>query len=337
MNTKPLDRYDAAFGCLLGACVGDAAGATLEFLGRVPTLSEVGRAMSMPGGEPWRIAPGQVTDDGELTLCLAHALAQSRQFNVETNAGQYAAWIESLPFDRGLTLARAFSSVETPDWQTIFHATSYAEAMTHAAEQRSMSSKANGSLMRATPLGVWGYGYDDDELASYARQDSRLSHPNASCCDAVACYAIAIASLMRAFGERETAFDRAQYWAIHHGNAEVQEWMGAARQNVNEPYHPQAGFVKIAFIHAFRHLLLGTPYEEAIRETLSGGGDTDTNACIVGGLMGAAYGAEAIPDSMKIPVLSCDLQNGEHPRPEFLQARYLPEVTMRLLQAGGTL
>lgn len=65
------DSKDAAVGALLGACVGDAAGAYLEFIGHVPSRSEVERALSMPGGGIWGVAPGQITDDGELTLCQA--------------------------------------------------------------------------------------------------------------------------------------------------------------------------------------------------------------------------------------------------------------------------
>lgn len=64
-----------ALGCLLGACAGDAAGATLEFMGRRPTRAEVESALKMPGGGVWNVALCQITDDGELTLCLAHALA----------------------------------------------------------------------------------------------------------------------------------------------------------------------------------------------------------------------------------------------------------------------
>jgi hypothetical protein len=48
----------------------------------------------------------------------------------------------------------------------------------------------------------------------------------------------------------------------------------APQKNENFPYSPNIGWAKIAFIHAFRHLLLGTSYVDAIRETLNGGGDT---------------------------------------------------------------
>lgn len=60
------------------------------------------------------------------------------------------------------------------------------------------------------------------------------------------------------------------------------------------PGTPQMGWVKIAFDHAFRHLRLGSNFETAMAETLKLGGDTDTNACIVGALIGAAEGYHSL-------------------------------------------
>ncbi len=76
---------------------------------------------------------------------------------------------------------------------------------------------------------------------------------------------------------------------------------------------------------------MGTNYVDAIRETLLGGGDTDTNACIVGGLIGAASGASNIPEDMKQAVLNCDTQLGQY-RPPFLHTTQVPELTKRLLE-----
>jgi hypothetical protein len=61
----------AACGALLGAAVGDAAGAVLEFAG-LPTRKDVAHAMTMPGGGVWRVAPGQVRTDAH-----AHAHAHA--------------------------------------------------------------------------------------------------------------------------------------------------------------------------------------------------------------------------------------------------------------------
>jgi len=44
----------------------------------------------------------------------------------------------------------------------------------------------------------------------------------------------------------------------------------------------------------------------ALRLTIQQGGDTDTNACIVGGLLGAAVGIKNIPSYMLNKVLTFD-------------------------------
>jgi ADP-ribosyl-[dinitrogen reductase] hydrolase len=343
MPSKARDIRDAAMGCLLGALVGDAAGATLEFLGRKPTVEDANWAMQMPGGGVWKVATGQITDDGELTLCLAQALGESQEFEIESIAKNYAKWVDSSPFDIGNTTSASLGSYAQPQWHEILAKQGYTAVMTQAAAQRCMSSKSNGSLMRCSPLGIWGYRLSDEELANLARQDSQLSHPNLSCCYAVACYTIAIASLMREIGDQTLAFNRAKSWLELQSsgnkslgelsaNQEVLSWLNDAENNVNIEYSLQMGFVKIAFTHAFRHLLLGSDYEEAIVETLTGGGDTDTNACIVGGLVGAACGADSIPESMKHPVLTCDTRSGESPRPDFLSATQVPSIVEKLLK-----
>jgi ADP-ribosyl-[dinitrogen reductase] hydrolase len=331
MKRDAQDIQEAALGCLLGALVGDAAGATLEFIHRKPILEEVNQAMTMHGGGFLKVAPGQITDDGELTLCLAHALAKSKSFDSEIIARKYADWIRSKPFDVGNTTTLSLGCFLNPKWKEICAQEGYAAGMAQAAYYNCLESKANGSLMRATPIGIWGHKLKTNDLALIAREDSRLSHPNKSCRDAVACYSIAIAHLMNHSGDSEGAFDKVEEWAEFQAVAEVNDWLNDARQNVDVPYHPQIGFIKIAFTHAFRHLLLGTNYVEAIRETLSGGGDTDTNACIVGGLIGAACGAGAIPDQMKTPVLNCDTNSGKHPRPDWLQAKQILTLVNDLL------
>jgi ADP-ribosylglycohydrolase len=319
---------NASLGCLFGACVGDAAGATLEGIGRKPTMPEVNRAMMMTGGGKWKVAPGQITDDGELTLCLAQALGESAVFQIENIAEKYNDWAGSRPFDMGMTIHRSIGCYKG---ETSIRTKGYAGIMAEAAEWRCTLSKANGSLMRISPLGIWGHKLSDDKLAEFAQADSRLSHPNPSCLHAVSCYVITIANLLRDFGDREKAFDRAEKWANSNANEEVKSWLRDAKNNSDVPYHPQAGFVKIGFTHAFRHLLLGTGYAEAVKETLAGGGDTDTNACIVGGLVGAADGADAIPEHMKKAVLNCDTHKSIHPRPEFLHTTQIPDLVKGLI------
>lgn len=55
------------------------------------------------------------------------------------------------------------------------------------------------------------------------------------------------------------------------------------------------GHIKNAFIYAFNYFLLDFTYVEAIKSILLAGGDTDTNACIAGGLIGASEGFKNLP------------------------------------------
>jgi ADP-ribosyl-[dinitrogen reductase] hydrolase len=330
------NMQDAALGCFLGAVVGDAAGAVLEFIRRQATPEEVDAAMKMSGGGIRNLNPGQITDDTELAICLARALCSSPTFDREKIARSYAKWVESKPFDMGLTTSRSLGCFDpSPTWRKICQTEGYAAGMSQAAAKFCLDSKANGSLMRIAPLGIWGHRLDDEELAHFAQEDSKLSHPNPSCCDAVACYTIAIASLIRQPGARQTAMERAERWALSHATAEVRGWLENAHLDIEIPYYPQIGFVKIAFIHAFRHLIKGSSFVEAIQETLFGGGDTDTNACIVGGLIGAACGAASIPKTMIHPVLNYDSENGTYPRPKFLHPRQVPQLVKSLLMPNS--
>ena len=77
--------------------------------------------------------------------------------------------------------------------------------------------------------------------------------------------------------------------------------------------------MKIAFVWAFYYLRNGWKYEDAIEDMLLGGGDTDTNAAIVGGLLGAAQGVSAIDENQIKTVLNFNLKfHRGKKRPDFL-------------------
>lgn len=329
-------REDAALGAVLGALVGDAAGAVLEFLGRPIDADDVAHALTMPGGGTWAVASGQITDDGELTMSLLAALASEPESPTERAARHYARWVESRPFDIGATTAASLGCLRDRARATRAIAEGAAAVMTATALERCMESKANGSLMRATPLAVWGARREPAEVVAAAMRDARLSHPNDACVGAAAAYVLAIRHLVNDRGDVAGALAHAEAVLEADRFAEPRRWLEEARAGVLVPYSPLEGFVRIGFTHAFRHLTIGTSYEDALRETLAGGGDTDTNACIVGGLLGARWGAEAIPPRMTEAVLACDTSAGANPRPAELHPRHAPGLVRSLLVAGAT-
>lgn len=323
-------KEDVALGAVIGALVGDAAGAVLEFLGREIAEADVAQAMTMPGGGTWEVAPGQVTDDGELTMSLLRGLCDAPDDPTAAVAARYAAWVASDPFDIGATTSASLGCLRDPGFAAVAKAEGAHVAMARAARERCMRSKANGSLMRATPLAVWGASRDVDRVVAVTRADAELSHPNPACVVSAIAYVRAIRRLVLSPGDVPAAIAEARDAAT--ADEEVRGWLeDAVDRAVIVPFSPMDGFVKIGFSHAFRHLAHGTAYEPALRETLLGGGDTDTNACIVGGLLGARFGVSAIPSPLREAVLGADLRRGKNPRPDDLHPRDVPSLVARLL------
>jgi ADP-ribosylglycohydrolase len=304
-----MTKSSIARGALLGAFVGDASGATLEFLGRKPNAADIEKALSMVGGGCWRVAPGQITDDGELALCLARSLAGAQAVDRDKIARAYVDWFHSGPFDCGTTTSKAFGQSESGVRVA-------AQLLEECARRRNMASKANGALMRSIGLGIWSWRLSAEDAANAARSDARLSHPNTSCQHANAAYVVAVRHLVLKAGDSGGALRAASAVLDDEDADEVRGWLREAEAGSGPPYHSNAGFVRIAFTHAFRHLMLETPFVDALRETLAGGGDTDTNGCIVGGLLGALHGEDGIPERMRAAVLKCDTALGRS-RPEF--------------------
>jgi len=311
----PSAHQNAARGCLLGALIGDSTGSLLEFIRRTPTAQEVDTALAMPGGGFWAVAPGQVTDDGELTVALARALVGQTVFPGPAVARNYVRWFLSAPFDIGTTTHAALSNLTASQTDVLPNLLANAR---HSAD-----SKANGSLMRQSALGIWSARLGTADAMDAARLDTRMTHPHLACQWAGVAYVLAIRHLMRHPGQAHAAFNAA-YDAVRaardDGAAQVRGWLHDARDGTLPAFHPHAGYVAIGFTHAFHHLHRGTAYGEALRATLAGGGDTDTNACIVGGLAGALHGARAIPGSMTRTLLHCDVTKGRA-RPAWLQTR----------------
>lgn len=102
---------DRAHGLIMGAVIGDSIGSKFEFSTRPPTEDELVEIMTMPGGGPHGVLPGQVTDDGELMMCLLRALVDMKEFDVDRIAHYYREWIMSNPFDKGGTISNALEAL----------------------------------------------------------------------------------------------------------------------------------------------------------------------------------------------------------------------------------
>ncbi len=310
-----------AWGAVVGACIGDAAGAILE--GMRPPISDraINDACSFVGGGCHNVDPGAVTDDGELTCAALHALHDySPDYEIPTDvlAEHYKDWAWSAPFDIGNTCRSAFRMPRSTPGQLAPNE-GLAERMRAGAAQHPIcvESEANGSLMRASALGVWvsaSATTSGTELARLAAEvawaDATLSHPSRVCVEATTLYVLAIAYLIRNPGDGLGALMAVEAELQERCTSDVVDWF---YQSVSMDPNSQdsnvcvnGGHVKHAFRLAFYHLRRRSTAEEAVRDVLRRGGDTDTNACIVGGLIGALHGYTLIPEHLKKRVLTFD-------------------------------
>ena len=85
MQLKPNTFSMGAYGCILGAFIGDSCGSYLEFIEYLPSDKEMNKCMGMPGGGMFGVGAGQVTDDSEMAMSLMWGLINS---NYKSSEGE---------------------------------------------------------------------------------------------------------------------------------------------------------------------------------------------------------------------------------------------------------
>lgn len=323
-----------AQGCLLGQLAGDALGSAVEFESASQIAREhPGGLHRMADGGTWNTLAGQPTDDSELALMLARSIVEAGTYSPESAARAYHYWYHSDPFDCGRTTRRAIGAIRESD-------IARGRAAKAASRAASRVSEANESLMRASPLGIWGFASDPRRLALLARADSALTHPDEACCDSVDVFVTAVAHAIRTGSQpdgiysvaveraRETRCDPAVLAAL----------LDAAREPPSD-FMSQQGWVAIALQNAFHQLLHARSLEDGIVKTVMAGGDTDTNAAIAGALLGAVHGRGAVPPAWQRMILTCrplaGLPGVHRPRPRAFWPVDAPELAERLVVMGS--
>jgi ADP-ribosylglycohydrolase len=276
---------------------------------------------------------GQPTDDSEMALALARTLAREGRFDPEQVAQAYVAWYESAPFDLGNTCRTALSAAA----QALSRGRPAAAASKTAA---SRTSQANGALMRISPLAIFGARASEEEVGEWARHDASLTHPHPVCLAANAVFAATVSHAIRAGASPAELFDFALRFADAQPEAsEVTAALLRASEAPPTDYLHLQGWVCLALQNAFYQLLHATELEEGLVDTVGRGGDTDTNAAIAGALLGAAFGAEAIPEQWRTCLLECrpsaDNPHTTHPRPEVYWPCGAPDLATQLLSAAS--
>jgi ADP-ribosylglycohydrolase len=295
LTTAQLDR---ACGVLLGTAAGDALGAAYEF--GPPRGSDLEVAMVGGGSFGWE--PGEWTDDTSMAIALAEVAATGADLRqgeaLDAIAKRWHEWSQDAK-DVGVQTRSVLS-------QAGRHGISAQKAREESAALHKITGRTagNGSLMRTAPLAL-AYLDDETALAQAARAVSELTHYDPEAADACVLWCCAIRHailtgiLDARIGLQHVDKDRRDMWASRldvaegsqpsdfRNNGWVVEALQAAWSAIATTPIPQDDPPNGIF--RVDHLRL------ALDAAVRGGNDTDTVAAIAGGLLGAAYGASAVP------------------------------------------
>jgi ADP-ribosylglycohydrolase len=281
LNPVQLDR---AAGALVGLAAGDALGAGYEFESVVPDPPQ------MIGGGLGGWEPGEWTDDTQMAVCIAEVTAGGT-LDLDAIAERFLEWFGTHPPDVGNQTRAVLGAARTSADLTQV-------AQAHFERNR-RNAAGNGSLMRTAPVALGHLG-DDHAIAEAAMSVSALTHGDPIAGEACVLWCIAIDRAVRE-GRLDGAIDGLDLLPARSRDG----WDGLLRAAATEPpeFFTPNGFVVTALQAAYAAIVqTPVPHEmpcvhlqRALERAVRIGDDTDTVAAIAGQLLGARWGASAVP------------------------------------------
>jgi len=271
---------------LLGLAVADALGAPFEFASPEQARAGADAGLEMTGGGPW--AAGEWTDDTAMALRLAECLAERGvPLDFDDLARRYGQWAAAGPKDIGNITRSALTGIEgAADARR--NAEQLHEATGHTA--------GNGTIMRIAPLAFAPLG--DEDLASVAREEARLTHWDEAAGDASAAYCLAL----RAVAVGADPIAAAGEVSLHERSREAVAIASSNDQASAAALAAQGGTCWSTLAVALC-AFAAPDYEEGVSWAISLGHDADTNAAVAGALLGCRDGIDSIPVRWLEPLL----------------------------------
>ncbi len=258
---------DRALGAYLGFAVGDALGATVEFLTPDEIAHQHGKHCRLIGGGWLKLKPGQVTDDTEMALALGRALIDRQGWDATAVCEAFAGWLKGSPVDVGNTCRRgirrfiADGTVTTPP---------------------NDGDAGNGAAMRILPVALATLN-DPAALEVWTLAQCHTTH-NHPLSDAAALTLGRMVHRLVQGGGIGDVRQEAQGLIQRHPAFRFERYGG-----------PCSAYIVDTMRTVLHFYFLTDSVRACVIETVNMGGDADTAGALAGMLAGATYGAAAIP------------------------------------------
>ncbi len=307
-----MDFLQKAKAVVIGHAIGDALGVPVEFAGREELKKKP--VTDMEGYGTYHMPKGSWSDDTSMVLCALDAI-NGYKISFEKVMHNFGRWYykdEFTPtgevFDAGNTCSIAIDNYFI-NKKNVFECGLACE-----------NNNGNGSLMRINPFALYTYRLDTDvstkiqiiELAS------GLTHAHKRSKVACGFYTFVLWELLndeRSHGNRETIRRGLRNaWRFYSGEPELKHftyklcrqiadtehiWENPEFKRVTEDDIISDGYVVHTLEAAIWCLYNTFSYEECVLKAVNLGDDTDTTAAVAGGLAGAMYGYDNIPNKWK--------------------------------------
>jgi ADP-ribosylglycohydrolase len=277
-------------GGMWGLLTGDALGVPFEFHPPllIPPVSEI--ELEPPSGfrrSHAAIPAGTWSDDGAHALCLLASLLECGRLDVEDLGRRLIAWyeggylaVDGKVFDLGVQTGKAL--------QALRRGVPALEA--GPADEH---DNGNGSLMRVLPLALWHRG-SDAELVADAHTQSRVTHGHQRAQACCALYCLWARGVLR---EQPAAWDVAVQTLEDLYDREYPRHLAQLEFHIRPRESAPgtgSGYV-VDCLRSARQVMRAGTYEAVVRAAVALGRDTDTTACVAGGIAGVRDGVDAIP------------------------------------------
>jgi ADP-ribosyl-[dinitrogen reductase] hydrolase len=269
---------DRAKGCLLGLAIGDAVGTTLEFLPR-----DREHVNDMVGGGPFKLKPGEWTDDTSMALCLADTYLANNDFDFADYADRLCRWYKhgenshnGRCFDIGNATREALEGhlAKGLDWYGNDHP----------------STAGNGSIIRLAPTAI----FRRHSLSATWRQSAAQSRCTHKAMEALSCCELLGAQLHLALNgadKEETLSSIVRLLFPRPVLINAGEYKQKTRDQIRS-----SGYVVDTLEAALWAVWNTDNFKDAILLAANLGDDADSVAATAGQIAGALYGVSGMPE-----------------------------------------
>ena len=291
---------DRCKGVIFGHAIGDALGLGAEFMPKATVtanypngLDRYSQIIQDPHRRRWAI--GDWTDDTDQMLCIFDSILEGQDVSILDIAKRIRAWVA----EDGMGIGNTVWSV----LQSRYFLSAPHLAAQYVWESTGRHVASNGGVMRTSILGVWRY----DSLAEVKKNAAkvcRITHYDPRCVGSCVAVSTAIALLLQgkeAFSEilDIVAHESAGY------SPELDNYLEMAATGTLEDFDldeglsatelGSIGYTLKAMGAGFWALKNAPSYRDGVLQVIHEGGDADTNAAVVGALLGAKFGFANIP------------------------------------------